>query len=42
MGWFVASDQFSQLSLLRRRYKVKDNLQCIDEAQKKAETHVCA
>ncbi len=40
MSWFLASDQFRQLSLLRRRHKVKTNLQCTDEAQNKAETRV--
>ncbi len=37
-SWFVASDQFRRLSLLRRRYKVKVNFQCSDEAQNEAET----
>ncbi len=41
MSWLVTTDQFRQLSLLRRRHKVKANLQCTDEAQNKVETRVC-
>ncbi len=41
MSWFVASDQFRQLSLLWRRYKVKSGLHCTDEAQKRPK-HVYA
>ncbi len=41
MSWFVASDQFRQLSLLWRRYKVKAGLHCTDEAQNTAETYAC-
>ncbi len=41
MKWFVASDQFRQLSLLRRFHKVNTYLQCADEAQNKAEIPVC-
>ncbi len=42
MSWLVASDQFSQLSLLRRRHNVKAYLNFTDEAQNKAETRVCS
>ncbi len=42
MSWFVPSDQFRQLSLLRRRHKAKANLQFTDEAQNQAETRVCS
>ncbi len=31
----MASDQFRQLSLLRRCHKAKADLQCTDEAQKR-------
>ncbi len=41
MSWLVVSDQFRQLSLLRRRYEDKAGLPCTDEAQNKAETRVC-
>ncbi len=37
----MASDQFRQLSLLRRRHKAKAGLHCTDEAQNQAE-HVSA
>ncbi len=37
----MASDPLRQLSLLRRRHKVKANVHCSDEAQNKAETHAC-
>ncbi len=40
MSGVVASNQFKQLSLLRRRHKVQATLQCTDEAQNKAETRV--
>ncbi len=40
MSWFVASDQFRQLSFLWRRHNVKANLHSTDEAQNKAETRV--
>ncbi len=40
MRWFVASDQFRQLSLLWRRYKFKDHSRFIDEAQNKAEARI--
>ncbi len=42
MSWFVASDQFRQLSLLWRRHKVKAGLHCTDEVQNQAETYVCS
>ncbi len=42
MSWFVASDQFRQLSLLWSRHKVKANLHCADEAQNKAEAGACS
>ncbi len=42
MSWFVASDQFRQLSLLWRRHTVKAGLRCADEAQNKAEAYVCS
>ncbi len=32
---------FRQLSLLQRRHKANSYLQCIDEAQNRAETRVC-
>ncbi len=42
MSWFVASDQFRQLSLLWRRDKVKPGSHCTDEAQNKAKAYVCS
>ncbi len=41
MSWIVASDQFRQLSLLRRRHKVKPGIHCTEEAPNQAETNVC-
>ncbi len=40
MSRFVASDQFRQMSLLRRRQKVQATLQRMEGAQNKAETSV--
>ncbi len=39
-SYFVASDQFKQLSLLRNCHKVKAYLQCTDESQNRAETRI--
>ncbi len=42
MSWFVASNQFRQLSMLWWRHKVKAGLHCTDEAQNKAGTRACS
>ncbi len=37
---FVASDQFRQFYLMRRRYKAQFNLRCSEETQNKAEARI--